>query len=69
MQVCKNCGREIRHIAGVYDRTYVCEPDAKSVVSESGWLHKAYYLHECKNQEEANDDIEKKRQRDNSNPL
>ncbi len=71
MQVCKSCGREIRYVAGGYDKTYVCEPDAKSVVSESGWLHKAYALHECKNQEDKNGDYdyEKKEQGNNSSSL
>lgn len=47
MQICKNCGREVKYIASGYDKTFVCEPDEKDVVSENGWLHKAYTLHDC----------------------
>ncbi len=47
MQVCESCGREVKYIAGGYDKTFVCEPKEKVVVSEGGWLHKAYALHEC----------------------
>lgn len=49
MQVCESCGRKVKYIAGGYDKTFVCEPEEKAVVSEGGWLHKAYALHECGN--------------------
>lgn len=69
MQVCESCGRAVKYIAGGYDKTFVCEPEEKAVVSEGGWLHKAYALHDCKNQEYGNGDYEKKEQGNNSNPL
>ena len=55
MQICKNCGAEIRYIATGAGTAVVCESEKVFIVTENGRKASGYLIHNC-NKNEANND-------------
>lgn len=47
MQICRNCGAEIKHIATGIGTSVVCDAEKKSFVTENGRLMFGYSIHRC----------------------
>lgn len=48
MQVCNKCGKEIKYIAGSYDKVYTCEAQETEFVTANGHKLTGYSIHICK---------------------
>ena len=47
MQVCKNCGREIKFIAQGVKNVICCNAEETKVITETGREVKGYTVHKC----------------------
>ena len=47
MQICRNCGAEIKHIATGIGTSVACDAEKKSFVTENGRLMYGYLIHNC----------------------
>ena len=54
MQICKNCGREIRFIATGLGVSTVCDAEKLDFVTENGFKKSGYLVHICKIAEDKN---------------
>jgi len=47
MQICKNCGAEIKHIATAIGTAVACDAEKLTFVTENGRTMNGYLIHNC----------------------
>ena len=47
MQICKNCGANIKHIATGIGTSVTCDAERLSFVTENGRMINGYLIHNC----------------------
>ena len=47
MQICKNCGAEIKHIATGIGTSIPCDAEKLSFITENGRIMFGYLIHNC----------------------
>ena len=56
MQICKNCGAEIKYIATDSETSAICDSEKKMFVTENGRKLYGYLIHKCKEPENKNEE-------------
>lgn len=51
MQVCPNCGKEVKYIATGYNEVEMCEPNKVTIVTINGHHLEGYLPHCCEKQD------------------
>lgn len=52
MQVCKNCGAEIKYIATTHNKSIACDSEEITIYTMTGRKVSGYKLHQCKKEKE-----------------
>lgn len=47
MQICKNCGAEIKHIATAIGTSVPCDAEKLNFITDNGRMLSGYLIHNC----------------------
>lgn len=54
MQICKNCGRNIKYIAIGNNKSIACDSERLEFITDNGFKKSGYLIHKCEKPENKN---------------